>query len=41
MAEALKNALLSALAELQALSTAQLIEQRRNRLAAYGVFKEG
>ncbi len=41
MAETVKNALLSALAEMQALSTEQLIEQRRNRLATYGVYKEG
>ena len=41
MAETVKNALLSALAEMQALSTEQLLEQRRNRLATYGVYKEG
>jgi acetyl-CoA carboxylase carboxyl transferase subunit alpha len=41
MAETVKNALLSALAEMQALSTEQLLEQRRNRLASYGVYKEG
>ncbi|MCZ6585890.1 MAG: acetyl-CoA carboxylase carboxyltransferase subunit alpha [Gammaproteobacteria bacterium] len=41
MAETVKNALLSALAEMQALSTEQLVEQRRNRLATYGVYKEG
>ncbi len=41
MAEAVKNALLTALSEIQPLSTEQLIEQRRNRLAAYGVYHEG
>jgi len=29
------------LAEVQALSPDQLVEQRRNRLAAYGVYNEG
>jgi acetyl-CoA carboxylase carboxyl transferase subunit alpha len=41
MADSVKNALLSALAEVQALSSDQLVEQRRNRLAAYGTYKEG
>jgi acetyl-CoA carboxylase carboxyl transferase subunit alpha len=41
MADAVKNALLSALAEVQALSPDQLVEQRRNRLAAYGAYNEG
>ncbi len=41
MADSVKNALLSALAEVQALSSDQLVEQRRNRLAAYGVYNEG
>ncbi len=40
-AEALKNAVLAALSEIQALSTEQLVEQRRRRLAAYGVYNEG
>ncbi len=41
MAETVKNALLSALSEVQALPAEQLVEHRRNRLAAYGVYKEG
>lgn len=41
MADSVKNALLNALAEVQALSSDQLIEQRRNRLAAYGAYNEG
>jgi len=41
MADSVKNALLSALAEVQVLSSDQLVEQRRNRLAAYGVYNEG
>ena len=41
MADSVKNALLSALAEVQALSSDQLVEQRRNRLAAYGAYNEG
>ncbi len=41
MAETIKNALLNALSEVQALSTEQLIERRRSRLMAYGVYKEG
>ena len=41
MAESVKNALLSALSEIQTLSAQQLIEQRRNRLSTYGVFSEG
>jgi acetyl-CoA carboxylase carboxyl transferase subunit alpha len=41
MAEAVKNALLSAMAEAQALSLSQLVEQRRNRLGTYGAFTEG
>ena len=41
MAEAIKNSLVSTLSELQALSVGNLIEQRRRRLAGYGVYKEG
>ena len=41
MAEAVKNALLNALSEVQVLSTEQLIEQRRNSVANYGAYKEG
>ena len=41
MAETVKNALLSALSEVQSLSAEQLVETRRNRLGAYGVYKEG
>lgn len=41
MAESVKNALLSAIAEAQALSLSQLVEQRRNRLSAYGAYTEG
>ena len=40
MAETLKNALLHALADLQAISTDDLVAQRRRRIANYGVFKE-
>jgi acetyl-CoA carboxylase carboxyl transferase subunit alpha len=40
-AEALKNSLLTALSEVQALSTDQLVNQRRQRLAAYGAYSEG
>ena len=41
IADSVKNALLNAISEVQALSSGQLIEQRRNRLAAYGVYNEG
>ena len=41
MAETVKNALLSALSEVQPLSAEQLVEQRRKRFGAYGVYKEG
>ena len=41
MADSVKNALLHALAEVQALPSDQLIEQRRNRLASYGAYNEG
>ena len=41
MAEAVKNALLQALNELQSLPTDTLLEQRRRRLADYGAYKEG
>src|SRR5690606_35127681 len=40
MAEALKNALVHALADLQAVPIEQLVAQRRRRIASYGVFKE-
>jgi len=41
MAEAVKNALLQALSEFQALPTEALLERRRARLADYGSYKEG
>ncbi len=41
IADSVKNALLNALSEVQALSSDQLIEQRRNRLAGYGAYSEG
>ena len=41
MAETVKNALLSALSEVQSLSAEQLVEHRRSRFNAYGVYKEG
>ena len=41
MAETVKNALLSALSEVQSLSAEQLVERRRSRFSAYGVYKEG
>ncbi len=40
MMEAVKNALLQALADLQPLAPHELLEKRRRRLAAYGAFKE-
>jgi len=40
-ADALKNSLLTALSEVQSLSTEQLLDQRRRRLAAYGAYSEG
>ena len=41
MAEVAKNALLNAINELQVLSPDSLIDQRRNKLASYGAYKEG
>ena len=41
MAETVKNALLSALSEVQSSSAEQLVEHRRSRFGAYGVYKEG
>ncbi len=41
MAEVIRNALLNSLDELTALSTEQLLEQRQQRLASFGQFKEG
>jgi len=41
MAEAIKNTLLQALSELQSLSTDELIARRRERLMAFGMYKEG
>jgi len=41
MAEAVKNALLQALTELQALPLDTLVEQRRQRTSRYGAYKEG
>jgi len=41
MAETVKNALLSALSEVQSLSAEKLVEHRRSRFSAYGVYKEG
>jgi acetyl-CoA carboxylase carboxyl transferase subunit alpha len=40
-AEAIKNAVLQALAELQLLPADELVAARRKRLAGYGVYKEG
>jgi acetyl-CoA carboxylase carboxyl transferase subunit alpha len=40
MAEAIKNAVLQALAEFESLSTAQLLQRRQNRWLSYGAFKE-
>ena len=40
MMEAVKNALLQAVADLQPLAPHELLEKRRRRLAAYGAFKE-
>ena len=39
-AEVVKNAIISALAELQGLSREQLVAQRRERLLGYGMFRE-
>jgi acetyl-CoA carboxylase carboxyl transferase subunit alpha len=39
-AEVIRNALLKSLEELESLSTEQLLEQRRHRLASFGQFKE-
>ena len=41
MSETIKNALLQALAELQGLPLATLVERRQQRLLAYGQFKDG
>ena len=41
MVEAVKNALVQAVADLQPLAAHDLLEQRHRRLAAYGAFKEG
>ena len=41
MSDALKNALIASLAEVQTLSETHLVEQRRKRLAAYGSYSEG
>jgi acetyl-CoA carboxylase carboxyl transferase subunit alpha len=41
MAEAVKNALIVSLAELKALSIDALLEERRRRVAGYGVYREG
>jgi acetyl-CoA carboxylase carboxyl transferase subunit alpha len=40
-AETVKNALLSAVAQLQAVPVDELVAQRRQRVAGYGVYKEG
>jgi acetyl-CoA carboxylase carboxyl transferase subunit alpha len=40
-AEVIRNALLKNLDELEQLSTEQLLEERRQRLASFGQFKEG
>jgi acetyl-CoA carboxylase carboxyl transferase subunit alpha len=40
-AEAVKNALIVSLAELKALSIDALLEERRRRVAGYGVYREG
>ena len=39
MATSLRDALVGALAELQDLPAAELVEQRYQRLSSYGVFK--
>ncbi len=41
MSETIKNALLQALADLQGLPLATLVERRQQRLLAYGQFKDG
>lgn len=41
MADVLKNALLQAIGDLTALSTEELLTRRGERLASYGVFKDG
>jgi acetyl-CoA carboxylase alpha subunit len=41
MADALKHALAQTLATLQGISLDSLLQERRARLASYGVFKEG
>ncbi|MFO7286132.1 MAG: acetyl-CoA carboxylase carboxyltransferase subunit alpha [Gammaproteobacteria bacterium] len=41
MAETLKNALIQSLADLDALDADTLVRKRREKLAGYGVFKEG
>jgi acetyl-CoA carboxylase carboxyl transferase subunit alpha len=40
MGEALKNTLLQTISELQALSDADLVAERRKRLRGFGVYKE-
>lgn len=40
-AETLKNALIAALAELRGLSVDELVSRRRQRVAGFGVYKEG
>ena len=40
MAEVIRNAILKSLDELDALPLEQLLEQRQQRLAAFGKFKE-
>ena len=40
MAEVIRNALLNNLDELTKLSTEQLLEKRRQRIASFGQFKE-
>jgi acetyl-CoA carboxylase carboxyl transferase subunit alpha len=40
MAETVRNALLQGLAEIEALPTDTLLQQRHQRLSRYGVFKE-
>jgi acetyl-CoA carboxylase carboxyl transferase subunit alpha len=41
MADTIKNSLVNILNELQVLPAGNLVEQRRRRLAGYGVYKEG
>jgi acetyl-CoA carboxylase alpha subunit len=41
MSEAIKNALVAALAELKALPADELVKRRREKLANFGNYREG